>query len=79
MTKLEEKLIELGYERYALDILYRKKINSSQIFIKVDDEEETIADYYIKSFIVNNGDLTNSTRAFNQMQKDLEVLKQCQD
>lgn len=84
MTKLEEKLIELGYEE-------QPKYNSKQIIILyLKDMFYGLAIYYnsVTNKIVDNLVLTNGKcvrtqkdidylqQAFNTMQKDLEVLKQ---
>lgn len=84
MTKLEEKLIELGYDE-------QPKYNSKQIIILyLKDMFYGLAIYYnlVTNKIVDNVVLTNGKcvrtqqdidylqLAFNLMQKDLEILKQ---
>lgn len=56
MTKLEEKLSELGYERYN-DAYNFGKVRGNSINTNV-----TLQD-------------SNIQQAFNEMQKDLEILK----
>ena len=60
MTKLEEKLIELGYERYNDTYNFGKiKGNSTNTNVVTKD--------------------VHTHQAFNEMQKDLEVLKKYED
>lgn len=83
MTKLEEKLIELGYECYGLEVNgyhYSKKVN-----VGID-----LTIYYDKTFsgklngwkvnyypvsVKAQQDIDNLQQAFNVMQKDLEELR----
>lgn len=83
MTKLEEKLIELGYDE-------QPKYNSKQIIILyLKDMFYGLAIYYnsatnkiVDNVVLTNGkcvrtqkDIDYLQQAFNLMQKDLEELK----
>ena len=74
MSRLVNKIFDLGYYHCAYN-MFHKRFNSSQIIICIDDDE-TISDYYVKSFIVSKGDLIDSEKAYELMQKDLEILKE---
>ena len=85
MTKLEQKLIELGYEK-------QQKYNSKQIIILyLKDMFYGLTIYYnlvtnkiVDNLVLTNGkcvrtqqDIDSLQLAFNEMQKDLEILKEC--
>ena len=77
MTKLEEKLLELGYERVRLqfsNISIYNKIGKHALFV-IKILENEIFDYHLHKNIHNQNDIDNLQQAFNEMQKDLEVLK----
>ena len=91
MSKLEKKLIKLGYEIKESVVKDRKfcfkKIEDSFITIytnkkitKVISEESYINCidniFYLKDYEKR---LNNLQQAYNQLQKDLEELKECQD
>ena len=73
MTKLEEKLIELGYETKNAVYRYWKKG-----LIVIETSYERIADCYVCTtrLIRTQEDIEKYQQAFNQLQKDLEVLKE---
>lgn len=87
MTKLEEKLKELGYEK-DLSISFRKTIIISQMefVILLYFKNKKIKEY--KLFVYNKEcggvvpiikiqqDIDNLQQAFDIMQKDLEVLRE---
>lgn len=78
MTKLEQKLIELGYKKdFRLYGAYRKKVKDPNITIvlKADNYNNKITDYWVESYIKCEDELKQSKKAFNQLQKDLEELK----
>ena len=88
MTKLEQKLFELGYEYYALDMCYRKKFtNYLYLIIDVIDDEVNELCCGIKFYedlIIIDRNMLNimidvQQLAFNEMQKDLEELKKYED
>jgi vacuolar-type H+-ATPase subunit C/Vma6 len=79
MTKLEQKLIELGY----VETLWEKgKWNSKNLNIVIfTNEEVTKIEYY---YVWANQIRTQNTIdyiqvSFDKMQKDLEILKECED
>lgn len=75
MTKLEEKLIELGYESDS-KYMYCKSLDRCYILIII--YENMIINYGVSStdFICHNEDIDNLQQAYNEMHKDLEVLKE---
>ena len=77
MTKLEEKLIELGYElngEYYNYNVYRKRISANDLFVEVF--HNLSLDYCIDvGYVYSQQDIDNLQKAFNEMQKDLEELK----
>ena len=76
MTKLEEKLIDLGYE-YESMTYYSKIFGDHKIYIDLFCKRK-IEDYFLQSHILNfrkQEQINNLQQAFNEMQKDLEVLK----
>lgn len=80
MTKLEKKLIKLGYKKdfRLLYGAYHKKIKEPNItcIFKVDCYNEKILDYWVESYIQNNDDLKQNKQAFNILQNDLKELKE---
>lgn len=90
MTKLEQKLKELGYEyaspygyycRFKNDYVMRYKKYMDEdylIIIDLDFKTETkIVDCYIllPMSILRQKDIDNLQQSFNEMQKDLEELR----
>lgn len=80
MTKLEQKLIELGYElngEYNYYNVYRKRISSNDLFVEV--YHNLSLDYCIDvGYVYSQQDINDLQQAFNVMQKDLEILKECE-
>ena len=86
MTKLEQKLIELGYEIYLKEFntvskLAYKTINKYDIKLRLNKEITKIkafgvVDECIELYINSQEQIDNLQQAFNIMQKDLEILKQ---
>ena len=84
MTKLEEKLIELEYECYGLSLngyCYNKRFNG-RIDLKIIYDKTYRnringwkVNYYPVS-VTSQQDIDNLQQAFNQLQKDLKVLKE---
>ena len=74
MTKLEEKLLELGYKNRKRG-KYTKKIRYYNLVIIIAFEE--IVDFYVDINITidKQQDIDIIQQAFNQLQKDLEELK----
>lgn len=85
MTKLEEKLIELGYEQYVtLKHLYLKNIDNARILLWLNKSHTNITkdSGVLKNesiYVRKQQDIDNLQQAFNVMQRDLEELKKCQD
>ena len=79
MTKLEQKLIELGYEKYICADnfkLYIKTINRYDLEIAIKNNEEIIHHRIgIDIFLCEQEEIDEIQQAFNQLQQDLEVLK----
>ena len=81
MTKLEKKLVELGYLRMVNTKTYSKyakSLNDIPILIKYRKETNDIT-WKIKdvfNFISYQFQLDNIQQAFNVLQNDLEVLKE---
>lgn len=84
MTKLEEKLIELGYEFDHYEVFtkqnsYRKvfgDIDCAGIFIYTNKNSNKIVSYYaINGVVKSQIHIDNLQQAFNELQKDLEELK----
>lgn len=80
MTKLEQKLIELGYEKVkfydVIGYIWWKKcidINTNGVVSKILDFELQT------SSIKTQQDIDSLQKAFNVMQKDLEILKECEE
>lgn len=79
MSKLEQKLIELGYEKLkfydVIGYIWWKKciaINTNGVVSKILDSELQISSIKIQQ------DIDNLQQAFNELQKDLEILKECE-
>ena len=85
---IEQKLIKLGYKQEWTMGFYKTIILSPLRFqIAIYIKNNTIFDY--KMFISdeefgvgkikNQQDINNLQQAFYQMQKDLEILKECEE
>ena len=77
MTKLEEKLIELGYKQNGFDLaLYYKLIDFCYILcIHLDNKNKIIKRKYVYSHKFEI-DLETMKKMSNEMESDLEVLKE---
>lgn len=76
MTKLEQKLIELGYQDYQYYWQKTRWINDTFVIIQISkDLKGSIKDLFVNS----QEHINNIQQAYNELQKDLEELKQCQD
>ena len=81
MTKLEEKLIELGYTQDAIHkILYFKNIYNARIILWLNKSCSNITkdSGVLKNesiYVRKQQDIDNLQQAFNEMQRDLEELK----
>lgn len=83
MTKLEQKLVELGYEKEPyFPTIYCKEFNCalkkniflSLSFTKIETSKITPYGAFRKQ-----QDIDNLQQAFDEMQKDLEILKGCEE
>ena len=80
MTKLEEKLIELGY-KFDINNWGISKYQRGDRFIEticISKSQNMIVGepcIYVKDNIKTQEDILDLQQAFNQLQKDLEVLK----
>ena len=83
MTKLEKKLIELGYEKYH-KYAYKKDFGLKfSIWIVLKANNLNILNNWVSvgAFypIRTQQDIDDLQQAFNVMQKDLEVLKEYEE
>ena len=82
MTKLEEKLQELGYEQgVTLKHLYFKEIYNTRIMLWLNKSRSNITkdSGVLKNesiYVRKQQEIYNLQQAFNEMQRDLEVLKE---
>ena len=79
MTKLEEKLIQLGYKKWLSGndgVQYYLKL-TNEVEIEIHIENNKIVNYYVfqRRNIFKQELIDDLQQAFNQLQKDLEVLK----
>ena len=79
MTKLEQKLIQLGYSPLGYRCAKYDWYNGL-IHISLNVDKTEIIDYFAKGVSMRNEfDLDMNIQAFNQLQKDLEVLKEYEE
>lgn len=81
MTKLEQKFIELGYEYIEVwipfGVFYRKRFGEYFILeICTDLKKKEVCEHKVIQIIRT---IVDTTPAYNEMQKDLEVLKNVKD
>ena len=97
MTKLEEKLIELGYDLESAEFFHNKLIYKTLIksFEFCYIESKVYSSYALSHFTaikpicfkIKYGSegfrkqevIDNLQLAFNELQKDLEILKECEE
>lgn len=79
MTKLEEKLIELGYEYVeSINCFGKKHSRFISIFIELNKDKSKVNDYDVEYNICRfkkQQQIDNLQQAFDVMQQDLEELK----
>ena len=79
MTKLEEKLLELGYKYIeSINCFGKKYSRFISIFIELNKDKSKVNDYdteYTTYRFKKQEQIDNLQQAFNEMQKDLEELK----
>jgi hypothetical protein len=81
MTKLEQKLCELGYFFYKRAVYgtskeYCKKVDCFRIFILLNDNNDSILDSYVWQYDETDDYMNNKIQAFNILQNDLKELKE---
>ena len=79
MTKLEEKLIELGYEKPlnpSISNVYFKKTILYIFGVKIENGK--IIQNEVR-FLVKWMPFDNLQKVSNEVQKDLEILKECEE
>ena len=84
MTKLEQKLIELGYKCYYNSLThehqryYKQFSNIIGINITIKYGKITVSNVeYVRHLFYKQEELDNLQQAFNQLQNDLKELKEC--
>lgn len=83
MTKLEQKLCELGYRTHQYDynnVAFYKISNHFNLTIETNGYVTCVFMGYVdlEGMTINTQQqLDNLQQAFNQLQQDLEVLKEC--
>lgn len=77
MTKLEKKLAELGYEYDEMEQYYYKDV----LFARICLFDMRYNINYVKpmKLITKERDLMCFELAFNEMQSDLEILRECEE
>ena len=80
MSRLEEKLIELGYtqDKYNSNVYYKDCYGLNGININIKNKIKGKVWTLYKDFTYPK-EIDNLQQAFNEMQKDLKELEQCQD
>lgn len=82
MTKLEEKLIELGYKYVESIECYGKKYSRFiSIFIELNKDKSKVNDYdveYTTYRFKKQEQIDVLQQAYNEMQNDLEVFNECE-
>lgn len=82
---LEQKLIELGYECYRNGFHFKDLFSNkgNVVSIKIIIENNKIKDYSVYTWgdseIRTQQDIDYKQLAFNELQKDLEILKECEE
>ena len=84
MTKLEQKLIELGYKQsLEFPFKYYKWVGNAIKRIQIDNGnrinyKHSYIQYAHNRRIKTQQDIDNLQQAFNELQKDLGILKECE-
>ena len=83
MTKLEEKLIELGYgysSFYGVEKEFIKLVNGATLYINYNIHTLKYSGWcWGDTRHITKQTIKFHQQAYNQLQKDLEVLNKCQD
>lgn len=84
MTKLEQKLIELGYRSYYNSLThehhryYKQFSNIIGMNITINYGKITVSNVeYFSHLFYKQDQIDNLQQAFNQLQNDLKELKEC--
>lgn len=75
MTKLEEKLLELGYEKSNIPRIYIKRIYCNNIQLTICGNTVLSPKIQTNNIVEYQWEIDNLQQAFNELQKDLEELK----
>jgi hypothetical protein len=84
MTKLEQKLCELGYastyDNFTKQKIFYRTLKDCQTRIVLDNEKIAYSsvEHWTKVFTSQAG-IDNLQQAFNQLQSDLKELKECEN
>lgn len=86
MTKLEEKLIELGYKKNTSSIkdrlFFNKPFSIIQIVIYTNENITKIKEDFVDNIdhrVRTQDVIDNLQQAFNQLQSDLKELNMCEN
>ena len=77
MTKLEEKLFDLGYNQYS-SRLYTKDLNMGTIYahLGIKDKNTVFLELSDINFVTSKEDIKAIKKDLKAMYKDLEILKE---
>lgn len=82
MTKLEQKLIELGYEKENQYVFTKYIVTLTMTYcisIELDINRKVETGYVDSNYHFEiQQEINDLQQAFNEMQKDLEILKGCE-
>lgn len=80
MTKLEEKLIKLGYERHYTQkpYIWEKDFNDFILKISIAENIKGWVNVDIYLNFRKQKQIDNLQQAYNQLQQDLTILKECE-
>ena len=77
MTKLEQKLIQLGYKQSPHTNRFIKVMNDI-VFTIVTNYGDKIIEKYAVVCVESQQDIDNLQKAFNTLQSDLKEMELCQ-
>ena len=79
MTKLEQKLIQLGYEKEEYNgIIYFKYVDRCYLFINSHNLKKYGVECHMMTY-TEQRHIDNLQQAYNQLQSDLKELELCQN
>lgn len=81
MSRLEQKLDELGYKKETYDkYKYYKFVTRFVVYINIKNRKKIGGSVFVESgYIYDDIVIENLQQAFDEMQKDLEVLNNVKD